>query len=276
MHALEERMGVFGSIMQTARQIALHDPSCAAGQAAWEYLQFCVRHGYVGFPTESPERFSAGGYLQPKREGGPTTPKEAKQSLGIIVCFSDEVMPCSPARKVTTDGTHIMQSAYVAPQDRILVIGYVDWDTPVELALKLLHEARHARQEFGDQFANLSLLDPADLHESRTWKYELDLLDAYGGEAWRTAVQQEKDLVADRYQMRGRSPGENYFAMSGQAYPMLDQVFGVSPAPNKAGERGLLVAMRANFLLAEDAQLADLDAAYANIVGAYYDWSKRQ
>jgi len=276
MHSVEERSSMLSTILQTARRIALHDPSCSAGQAAWEYLQFCARHGYIGFPTDSPERFSVGGYLWPGRSGSPATPEEAQQALGIIVCFSDEVMPCSPKRKVTTDGTHIMQSAYVSPHDRILVIGYVDWHTPVELALKLLHEARHARQEFGDQFANQPLLDPAELHESRTWKYELDLLDVYGDESWHTAVQQEKDLVAARYQMRGRSPGEKYFAMSGQAYPMLDQVFGVSPAPDKAGERRLLVAMRANFLLAEHAQLSDLDAAYANIIGAYYDWSKRQ
>lgn len=276
MRSTEERAAVLLTIMQTARQIAQYDPSSAAGQAAWEYLQFCVRHGYIGFPTDSHERFSVGGYLLPGRLGSPTTLEEAQRSLGIIVCFSDEAMPCNPLRKTTTDGTEVMVGGYVSPTNHILVIGYADWHTSVELALKLLHEARHARQRFGNQFANLPVLDPDEFHESRTWKYELDLLDAYGGQVWQQAVDQELTLLTDRYTLRGRSPGEKYFAMSGQTYPALDQLFGAPIRPAAGGERNLLVAMRANFRLAENAQLPDLDTAYANIVGAYYDWSKKK
>jgi len=276
MHSNEERSSVLSTILQTARGIALHDPSCSAGQAAWEYLQFCTRHGYVGFPTDSPEGFSVGGYLRPGRSGSPTTSEEAQRALGIIVCFSDEVMPCNPMRKTTLDGAEVMESGYVSPTNRILVIGYADWHTSVELALKLLHEARHARQYFGIQFENLPVLDPDEVHESRTWKYELDLLDACGGHVWQQAVAQELILLTDRYALRGRSPGEKYFAMSGQTYPALDQLFGSPVRPAGGAERNLLVAMRANFRLAENAQLPDLDRAYANIIGAYYDWSKKK
>lgn len=276
MHSFEERAYVLSALLNTARRIALHNPQLLAGQAAWEYLRFCVRHGYVGFPTDSPEKFSVGGYLQSGRAGSPTTLAEAQGSLGIIVCFSDEVMPCNPMCTTTADGTKVMQSAYVSPADHVLVIGYVDWHTSVELALKLLHEARHARQYFGGQFENLPVLDLDELHESRTWKYELDLIDACGSDVWQQAVNQETILLADRYVQRGRSPGEKYFAMSGQTYPALDRLFGAPIRPASSGERSLLVAMRANFCLAENAQLPDLGRAYANIVGAYYNWSKKK
>lgn len=275
MYSAEKRASVLSTILDTARQIALYDSSSSAGQAAWEYLQFCVRHGYMGFPTDSHERFSVGGYLRPGRPGSPTTPEEAARSLGIIVCFSDEAMPCNPMRKTTPDGTEVMQSAYVSPVNQILVIGYANWHTPVELALKLLHEARHVRQYFGPKFENLPVLDPDVFHESRTWKYELDLLDAYGREKWHAAVNQELIVLAYRYTQQRRSPGEKYFAMSGKPYPALDRIFSIPRQPTAGSERNLLVAMRANFLLAENAQLPDLDTAYANIVGAYYEWSKK-
>ena len=271
MHSYEERSAMLATILRTARWIAQHDPNCSAGQAGWEYLQFCVRHGYVGFPTDSPKGFLTGGYLQPGRSGGPGTVEEARHALGIIICFSDEVLPCNPMRKTLADGSVLIESAYVSPSDHILVIGYVDRHTPVELALNLLHEARHARHYFGSQFENLPALDPDELHESRTWKYELDLLDAYGGQVWQQAVDQELTLLVDRYALRGRSPGEKFFEMSKQTYPALDQLFGSPREATTARGRTLWVAMRAYFHLAENVPTLDLDRAYANIVGALYD-----
>ena len=276
MHVPEERLSVLSTTLQTARRIAHYDSACAAGQAAWEYLRFCVRHGYVGFPADSTERFLAGSYLLPGRIGSPTTSEEAQRSLALILCFSDEVMPCNPIKKTVSDGMEVRQDAYVSPANHTLVIGHVDWYTPVDLALRLLHEARHARHYFGVQFENLAPLEEEKLHESQTWKYELDLLDAAGGTVWQQAVEHEARWLIGRYAARGRSPGEEFFAMSRQSYPALDQFFGASETPAAAGERTLLVAMRANFRLAEDAQLPDLNTAYANIVGAYYAWSNKK
>ncbi len=276
MHSPDERFSVLRTILDTARHIALHNPMCPAGQAAWEYLRFCIRNGCCGGPTESAGQFTIGSYLQLGKPDAPSTTEEAKKVMGIIVCFSDEVLPCNPIRIETSDGLVIKADAYISQADQILVIGDADLHTPMELGITLLHEVRHARHYFGDRFEKLPPLDPEEFHESRTWKYELDLLDACGGNAWQQTVEKEMNLIAKQYATRGRSPGEKYFAMSGQSYPELDHVFGTSISPPDCGKRYVLVSMRANFLLAEKANIHDLDTAYANIIGEYYDWSKKQ
>lgn len=276
MHSDEERSALCKVMFDTARKIALHAPSCKAGKDGWEYLQFCVRHGYYCFPTDTPGNILAGTYLQPGRAGYPTTLEEIKGSLGIIVCFSDEIMPCNPLRKTTADGAKIICSGYVSQSNRLLGIGDIDLYTPVDLALTLLHEVRHARQYFGNEFENLPPLDPEEFHESRTWKSVLDLLDACGGKIWQQAVSLESGLLINSYARRQRCPGDNYFAWSGERYPKLDQIFGAPKTERSGSNRSLLVAMRANFLLAENAQLPNIDQAYANIVGAYYTWCKKE
>lgn len=276
MHSVEERCAMLSNILNTAKTIIQHAPINPANMEAWEHLRFCIRHGYIGFPTESHAQFATGNYLQPGRSERPTNMTEVQNALGLIVCFSEEKMPCKPRREEKSDGVIVAQSAYVSPKDKILVLGYADWYNSFSLAITFLHEARHARHHFGSQFENLSPLDPEELHESRTWKYQLDILDAYGGNMWMEAAKNEANLLKQRYTSRGRSPGEKYFAMSGEEHPTLTQAFGTPSSLHDFQDWHLLLAMRANFLLAEKAGLPDLDTAYANIVGAYYDWSKRQ
>jgi len=259
------------TILRTAQQIARHEARSSLGtQEAWRHFEFCMRHGYIGFPTSSTRQFTVGSYLNPDRGGYPNTPEEARNAIGIIVCFSDEVMPCEPVKIVTTEGTIATMSSYVSSRYNALVMGYVDWNTPFDLAMTFLHEIRHARHRFGRKLEGLPDLDPEQFHESRTWKYELSILDVLGGPLWQAAIDREADLLRDTYKNKGATPGNRFFATSKQSYSFPDSLFGNNiPSQSKAWD--LRVGMRANFLLAEQAGIIDRDIAYANIVGRYHE-----
>lgn len=273
----EERHKKLEEILQTAEKIAKQNPKKKSNQDAWSYLQFCTRHGYIGYPTESISEINAGNYLHPqKAHTGPENLTAIQTALGIIVCFSDEQHPslALKAQTLSAIGLQVVISSYVVPQNRLLVIGSADIHTPFALGLMLLHEARHARHCFGPEFGGLDRLDPEPLHESRTWKYELDLLDALESKPWVTAVHEETNLLARYYKQKGRTPGEKFYASSGKPYPQLAELFGTPAIPSVA-EWGMLVSMRANFILVEkDTPKEKRDQPYANIVDAYCEYGK--
>ncbi len=266
-----ERAALLSSALIAARRIATKKQETPAGAEAWANLLFCVQHGYIGHPSDSPTQFFAGGYLKPGRNGVPGTQGERDLALGIVLCFQDDVIPCveKPAGKI--GGIDFRFGSFVLPREKLLVLADADTLSPFEVGLRLIHEARHARQLFGRLFEGLPPLDPEPLHEARTWKHWLTLLDNLGDWGWNASVEAETELVGTRYKERKRNPGDRFFAMSGIKYRSLDTLFG-SPQTDEADyARSILVGMRANFRLAERLSTCELDPAYANIVGAYYD-----
>jgi len=144
-------------------------------------------------------------------------------------------------------------------------LGSIDQLSLFDLAIQLLHTARHARHCFGARFEELDPLEDEAIHEVATWKHTLTLLQAWGGEVWRNAVTQECAALTSQHGLRNVVP-------SG-AHHNLDSMFGLPPHAYATTTRNYLVAMGAHFRRTEETKYASLPAACTAIVGAPDTWS---
>lgn len=271
MHSDQEYRGVLGRMLQIAQRIAEQVEREAKDTEAREILRFCIRHGYIGYPL-SQEGITCGGWLVPGKHGGPTT-EEAEHALAIVVCFEGDPIPSVGDAAIRQKGTlTISRGGFVSQENRLLVITSVNRFSSLDLAMVFLHEARHARDHFGERFEGLAPLDPPDLHEVRTWEFALRVLDICGGEPWHDAVRLEAERLLVQLTIAGRKPGNRWFGMSNIYDDRLDRLFGPSPHPAASQQRNLLVAVRALFLLAERTGIPDA-VAHRNIVERYYAWA---
>jgi len=271
MHTTKEYCDAIDRVLSAAQKVAQHVEQHTGDAAPREVMQFCIRHGYIGFP-DSVAEVRCGGWLSPlRRSQGPLTMEDAKRSLAVIACFSDGVVP-GVEHPVRQEGSlTIAYGGFLSQENRHLVITDADLFSNLELGVVFLHEARHARQLFGELFEGLPSLDPSELHETRTWEFHLRILDACGGGPWRAAVEAEAGLLEPKLREASRRPGDRSFATSGQYHASLNALFGSPKHERVRGTRNLLCAMRALFLLAARAGVPD-DVAHENVVGRYYEW----
>ncbi|TSC71868.1 MAG: hypothetical protein G01um101438_871 [Parcubacteria group bacterium Gr01-1014_38] len=276
MHSTQEYCAVIFQMLRAAQDVAERVRQDTGDTEPREILLFCIRHGYIGYPL-SQEKFDCGGWLSPAKSlGGPRTMEEVQRALAIVVCFQGDPVPCVGDAVICQKGAlTVSYGGFVSRENRLLVITDADLLSPFDLAIEFLHEARHARQHFGEPFEKLAPLDPPELHETRTWEFHLQLLDGCGGDAWREATKQEAEWLAIQLTIAGRQPGDPYFAMSNVYHPALDTVFGALPSEQARQHRNLLVAMRALFLLAEKAGVPD-EVAHRTIVDRFHAWAHEQ
>lgn len=269
-HSTEEYVAVLETIINATRNLTQR----ISDQETRDILNFVLSYGHVAYPTLLVDNIELGAWLLPQRHSTRCpSPEEARDALTVIACFSNDSLP--GVARAPREPPRFTSPAYYMQENRTLVCGDVDSFEPLELVIFFLHESRHAYHHFSTVYGLGVVPDQPEWHESRTWAYQYRILDALGGQAWWDAVEEEARWLNGLLTASGRCAGEKFFAMSNQYQPALNQVFGPVRRPEIRGHRNLLVAMRANFLLAERAGCL-LDDAYRNIVGRYYEWVREQ
>lgn len=205
-----------------------------------EVLNFLRRFGCEGFPCDCVDRFDIGPWIS--RSGHP---QHQHEGFAVVPCFSDDVPPIAPYED---DAGGV--SGRCLYTDHAVVLYNVDRGSLVEVALVLLHEARHARHRIGPKVMQLAPLDPTlEVHETNTWIFTLNLLRGWGGEAWQQAVQCEVSWIMRHPELTAtESATEIRYVASHEYWPELDVVFGKAPHESAHRVRRSLVALHANIL----------------------------
>lgn len=235
MHTVPEYTRLLKEMIVQAEQMANCLPPGHALDG-WEVISFLKNYGCEGYPVGRKRDFGIGPWLG--RAGMPTTRHEG---VTIIPCFSDDV---PPVELPTTTGSVMPGECLYT--DQLILLYNVDHWSLAERALALLHESRHARHRIGPKLAHLLPLDRVDsLHETNTWLFTLNVLVAWGGSAWKAAVQREVTWLTEQ-KLVPQQPGQILYAASHHYWPELDSVFGPTPHEEVKQVRQQWVAIQAN------------------------------
>lgn len=262
------------ALLAKARDIVALYGKVRGDMAARDILNFFGKHAYAAIPAPGKNVISCGSWLVSRTDSkGPRNIEEALAALGLVVCFSDDPIPFIEGRQIRQSAERAISGciAFCSRKIPAVVLSFCDHLTIEDMAFLLLHEIRHLRQRYGLTLAQLPLLDSEESHEGATWLFMYDLLDVWGGNLWRAAVEQELNWLQRILQ---DMPGEQnaiQMAKSGLYYRELDQVFGVSPHRVATILRGTLVSIRASILHAERRGVERLHAAQT-VVRLAYDY----
>lgn len=216
----------------------------AAGETEpTEISRFCIRYGYLGVPLSETE-YRRGPWLDKTRRGGPMTIEDVERSFAVVPCFSTGGPILGGKERDRLAFGTLFRSG------RALVLYDADLLPPFDVALALLHEARHARHRYGKS-AGLPELDPPELHEDRTWEFMFRMLDTCGGDYWRRAVEtcagQLEPVMRSRLAAQ-QAPSD----VCTLTYPLaLDLPFGFALDTKSQAVRTALLGARAYKLLAD-------------------------
>lgn len=235
MHPVQEYSGLLHRILQQAEQMIACLPTGYHYAAGQEIINFLKTHGCVGYPSGQVKDFNIGPWLT-----RPGKPARQHATVTIVPCFSDDVPPSTPS-----PGVDLITPGSCFFTDQVIVLYSVDHWSLSELALTLLHEARHARHRIGPKLAGLSPLDQPEQHESNTWLFTLNVLNVWGGKAWYDAVQQEIAWL-ERRSLKPAQANQIIYISSQQYWPELDQLFGVNTHLAVRKVRQALVVLTAN------------------------------
>lgn len=232
MHTIQEYRDLLNRIFVQAGGMVNCLPSAFASSGS-EVLEFLKQYGYEGFPTTQAGKFYAGSWLN-----RPGRPNNQHEGVIVIPFFSDDALP------PTFIG--LQNFAEFFPHNQSIVLLNVDhWSVP-ELAMFLLHEMRHARHLIGPKIAGLSPLDQSnEKHEGYTWIFIMNVLIAWGGSVWRSAVQKEFDWLS-RQDFGVVPPGEIIYRSSKIYRDDLDDLFGSTSHDTVRRFRNQLVSINAH------------------------------
>ncbi len=200
-----------------------------------EILQFLNQHAYIGFATEE-RRFDLGRWVASQ-----SFPGGRYNGIAIILYFSDEPSPLPHSVD-----PNVFRPGVFSRLDQMIMLFNVDrWSIP-ELALALLHEARHARHRLGGKLAGLPPLDLDDtFHEENTLSFHLYVLSVWAKELWIAAIAHGIAWLTAQSLV---SPGENQILYKEveEYCPELDAIFGESLHKDARSLRKHLVSIEAN------------------------------
>jgi len=261
MHPKSEYSSLLKDVIAMAKRMIACLPSSQADKGK-ECLSFLEAFGYEGYPGSGGGNFHIGSFVVGTRKPG-----AQKEGIAIILCFSDNVSLVPPeGNKSVTPGQLLRGS-------QALVLHDVDHWSLSELALTLLHEARHARHRLGPKMAKLEPLDSNDdLHETNTWLFIANILVMWGKEIWEKAVSQEITWLESRNLEQPR-PGHIACDESAQDWPELERLFGASEFAEVRRFRRALVSLQANMRYwSERDKTLNPESICHSLVKCYYDY----
>ncbi|HSX25046.1 MAG TPA: hypothetical protein VLG69_03720 [Candidatus Andersenbacteria bacterium] len=222
---------------------------------------FLKKHACYGFPSDKAPGFGIGPWIW--KQGAP-----AKQSDGITIipCFSDDKSP-DPSKATEKD----ILPGRIFYTDQAIILYDIDRWTNIEMAITLLHEARHTRHRLGGKLASLPPLDKEEFHEGNTWLFMLALLNAWGKENWRDAVKQEVAWLGKQL-LHGSDSSKIMYHQSSNDWPGLSLVFGEAKHNNAGTLRRKLVSLQANMDYWSDrfGSLSPEQVCHTIMVGHFY------
>lgn len=215
MHSVHEYAALLQKVLTQAETMTNCLPEKHAPQAI-DVLGFIKQFGCHGMPSDEPGVFLDGSWLT-----GHGRPARQYFGITIVPCFSDDVSPVA----VPDPERYVAPGNCLTKEQAIFLHNVDHWSVP-ELALTLLHEARHARHRIGPRLAGLTPLDSDEIHETNTWLFTLNVLAAWGGSQWSAAVRQEITWLEE--QGLAAPATRVVFAGSGHYWPEFDSVFGLT------------------------------------------------
>ncbi len=219
MHSQQEYHELLKRVWCLANQMA----GCAAekNSSGPEVIRFLKQYAYEEYPSDKVGETFIGPWLFE-----PTRPYDPSKSISIILCFSDDEEPDILDQAYKQEKRPIAYFNESKDEDGNEIYSIVLYDADkwscAELALRLLHEGRHARHKLALRFG-LKPLDDKDRlhHEVNCWLLELDILNTWGGKLWDTAVQRAVRWLEEHRPQTGSEIDLCY-------YPELDQLFGTT------------------------------------------------
>ncbi len=255
MLSFREYINYYNGILSTAEDIAREYEQRTSSSDAIDYFNFLWKHGYTCIPTDEQGSFGSSGWLNhTRRDPLMSGATGVKKGIGVILSVhGDNGSKFLPEVRIPQpNAADIVAGAAghaLCDKEQLVIVGDIDFRPHRESAVILLHETRHLRNRLGPLFENLPALEPSETHEACTWDFNLNLLDAIGGDPWQRAI--ERELAWLRKQVHSR-PGwlkEEYWATSSQIPPELIQVFGPLSNPIAGGHRVMCTSIAAHVAL---------------------------
>lgn len=216
MHQQEEYNKLLRGILDQAQSMVKCLPDTVRPEGR-DILDFLDRSGCQGYPGENLGKF----YIGMKLDGS-SVPHDHHETVVIIPTFSDDTPP------IPVPTNKIRPGCFFGREHLVVLLCVERW-SPADLALILLHESRHARHSLGPKLAGLSPLESDDSHETNTWLFTVNVLNAWGKDPWEAAVRREIEWLEKMAPGHSQVPGFIARGQSGVYWPELDVVFGPPP-----------------------------------------------